>query len=142
MLHTPPPVRPARTKPHRREEARQAAKVLAYSEKVLPYYNVPLNYISGGLDIAKAYALLGNKAKAAETTKQVFKNAHQYMAWYNTLTGSRFTQAQQDCMMHIYIMTMCIDNADLFDKTLADKLEAQLKADLAVYQSKGGVMPQ
>lgn len=125
----------------------KAMKALAYAEKVIPSYNVPMNYLSGGLDIAKAYALLSShnnsyKAKAAETTKQVFNNAHQYMAWYNSLKGSRFTQAQQDCMMHIYIMSMCIDNADLFDKALADKLETQLKADMATYQSKGGVMPQ
>lgn len=121
-------------------------KTLAYAEKMIPAYNVPMNYISGGLDIAKAYALLGNtgncKAKAAETTKQVFNHAHQYMAWYNSLKGSRFTQAQQDCMMHIYIMSMCIDNAALFDKALADKLEAQFNKDLATYQSKGGVLPQ
>ena len=120
----------------------KAKKVLAYADKMIPAYNVPMNYLSGGLDIAKAYALVGNKAKAAEYTKAVFNNAHQYMAWYNSLTGSRFTQAQQDCMMHIYVMNMCVENAVLFDKTLAGKLEAQFSKDLEVYHSKGGVMPQ
>ena len=120
----------------------KAKKVLAYADKMIPAYNVPMNYLSGGLDIAKAYALVGNKAKAAEYTKAVFNNAHQYMVWYNSLTGSRFTQAQQDCMMHIYVMNMCIENAVLFDKTLAGKLEAQFSKDLEVYHSKGGVMPQ
>ena len=120
----------------------KAKKVLAYADKMIPAYNVPMNYLSGGLDIAKAYALVGNKAKAAEYTKAVFNNAHQYMVWYNSLTGSRFTQAQQDCMMHIYVMNMCVENAVLFDKTLAGKLEAQFSKDLEVYHSKGGVMPQ
>ena len=120
----------------------KAKKVLAYADKMIPAYNVPMNYLSGGLDIAKAYALVGNKAKAAEYTKAVFNNAHQYMIWYNSLTGSRFTQAQQDCMMHIYVMNMCVENAVLFDKTLAGKLEAQFSKDLEVYHSKGGVMPQ
>ena len=120
----------------------KAKKVLAYADKMIPAYNVPMNYLSGGLDIAKAYSLVGNKAKAAEYTKAVFNNAHQYMVWYNSLTGSRFTQAQQDCMMHIYVMNMCVENAVLFDKTLAGKLEAQFSKDLEVYHSKGGVMPQ
>ena len=120
----------------------KARKALAYAEKVIPAYNVPLNYLSGGTDMAKAYALLGNKAKAAEVTKAVFNNAHQYMTWYNSLTGSRFTQAQQDCMMHIYVMSMCIDNASIFDDALAKKLETQLNADLATYHGKGGVIPQ
>ena len=120
----------------------KAAKVLAYAEKVLPYYNIPLNYVSGGMDIARAYALIGNKAKASEVTKAVFNNAHQYMVWFNSLSGSRFIQAQQDCMMHIYVMSMCVDNARTFDKSLANKLEAQLNADVATYQGKGGVLPQ
>ncbi len=126
----------------------KAAKTLAYAEKVIPAYNVPLNYMRGGLDIAKAYALLGSKGdskartKASEITRQVFNNAHQYMIWYNSLTGSRFTQAQQDCMMNIYIMSMCIDNAALFDEALAKKLEQQFNVDIKTYQSKGGTLPQ
>lgn len=120
----------------------KAAKVLAYAEKVLPTYNVPVNYLSGGIDIAKAYAHIGNKAKAAEYTKAAFENAHQYMIWYNSLKGGRFTQAQQDCMMHIYVMSMCVDTAEMFDKALAKKLEAQLNADVSAFHAKGGVLPQ
>ena len=120
----------------------KAKKVLAYAEKVLPSYNVPMNYLSGGLDIAKAYAHLGNKAKATEILNEVFKNSHQYMMWYNSLTGSRFTQAQQDCIMHIYIMNMCIDTANLFDSNLANKLTKTFNADVATYHAKGGAMPQ
>ena len=107
-----------------------------------PAYNVPMNYLSGGLDIAKAYAHLGNKAKATETLKAIFDNSHQYMKWYNSLTGSRFTQAQQDCIMHIFIMNMCVDTADTFDKTLANKFNQLFTADVTTYHNKGGVMPQ
>ena len=120
----------------------KAKKALAYAEKVIPSYNVPMNYLSGGLDIAKAYAHLGNKAKATETLKAIFDNSHQYMRWYNSLTGSRFTQAQQDCIMHIFIMNMCVDTADTFDKTLANKFNQLFTADVTTYHNKGGVMPQ
>ena len=120
----------------------KAKKTLAYAEKVIPSYNVPMNYLSGGLDIAKAYAHLGNKAKATETLKAIFDNSHQYMKWYNSLTGRRFTQAQQDCIMHIFIMNMCVDTADTFDKTLANKFNQLFTADITTYHNKGGVMPQ
>ena len=120
----------------------KAKKTLAYAEKMIPSYNVPMNYLSGGLDIAKAYAHLGNKAKATETLKAIFDNSHQYMRWYNSLTGSRFTQAQQDCIMHIFIMNMCVDTADTFDKTLANKFNQLFTADVTTYHNKGGVMPQ
>ena len=116
----------------------KAAKTLAYAEKVLPQYNVPMNYLSGGIDIAKAYALLGNKAKAKQVINSVFKNAHQYMVWYNSLSGSRFMQSQQDCMMHLYVMNSCIDIAHMVDNKWAASLMKQFNADAATYQSKGG----
>ena len=116
----------------------KAAKALAYAEKVLPEYNVPMNYLSGGIDIAKAYALLGNKAKAKQVINSVFKNAHQYMVWYNSLSGSRFMQSQQDCMMHLYVMNSCIDIAHMVDNKWATSLMKQFNADAATYQSKGG----
>ena len=116
----------------------KAAKALAYAEKVLPEYNVPMNYLSGGIDIAKAYALLGNKAKAKQVINSVFKNAHQYMVWYNSLNGSRFMQSQQDCMMHLYVMNSCIDIAHMVDNKWAASLTKQFNADAATYQSKGG----
>ncbi len=116
----------------------KAAKALAYAEKVLPQYNVPMNYLSGGIDIAKAYALLGNKAKAKQVINSVFKNAHQYMVWYNSLSGSRFMQSQQDCMMHLYVMNSCIDIAHMIDNKWAESLMKQFNADAATYQSKGG----
>ena len=116
----------------------KAAKALAYAEKVMPEYNVPMNYLSGGLDIAKAYALLGNKAKAKQAISSVFKNAHQYMVWYNSLSGSRFMQSQQDCMMHLYVMNSCIDIAHMVDNKWAASLMKQFNADAATYQSKGG----
>lgn len=116
----------------------KAAKALAYAEKVLPEYNVPMNYLSGGIDIAKAYALLGNKVKAKQVINSVFKNAHQYMVWYNSLSGSRFMQSQQDCMMHLYVMNSCIDIAHMIDNKWAESLMKQFNADAATYQSKGG----
>lgn len=116
----------------------KAAKALAYAEKVIPAYNVPMNYLSGGIDIAKAYALLGNKAKTKEAINSVFKNAHQYMVWYNSLSGSRFMQSQQDCMMHLYVMNSCIDIAHMIDNKWAESLMKQFNADAATYQSKGG----
>lgn len=116
----------------------KAAKALAYAEKVIPAYNVPMNYLSGGIDIAKAYALLGNKAKAKEAINSVFKNAHQYMVWYNSLSGSRFMQSQQDCIKHLYVMNSCIDIAHMIDNKWAESLMKQFNADAATYQSKGG----
>lgn len=116
----------------------RAAKVLAYAEKVIPAYNVPINYLSGGNDIAQAYALIGNKAKAKETLKAVFDNAHQYMGWYNSLSQSWFMQSQRECLTQIYIMNACIDTAEMIDRKWAQQLTAILNADANAYQARGG----
>jgi len=116
----------------------EAARTLAYAEKVVPVYNVPINFLSGGEDIAKAYALLGNKAKAKQTLSAVFNNAHQYMAWYNSLNGSRFMQSQRESLTQMYIMNKCIDTAEMIDRTWAKALTNVLNADAAAYQAKGG----
>lgn len=119
----------------------KAAKALAYMEKVIPEYNVPMTYMSGGLDVARAYALLGNKKKATDALKKVFTNSHQYMVWYTSLRQDRFMQSQQDCLMHLYIMNNAAQVASLYDKALAGKLMKQLNADASIYEGRGGRMP-
>ncbi len=121
----------------------KAAKVLAYADKMIPEYNVPMNYRSGSLDMAKAYAIVGNKKRAKEIAAAVFKNSHQYMIWYNSLSGSRFAQSEQDCLMHLcLIMPACIETANMIDRKWAKQLETQLYSDLETYHGKGGRLPQ
>lgn len=118
----------------------KAAKTLAYAEKVMPSYNVPMNFLSGGEDFAKAYALLGNKAKAKQTLTAVFNNAHQYMVWYNSLESNRFMQSQRESLTQMYIMNKCIDTAEMIDRAWAKTLTKILNADAMTYQAKGGQM--
>ena len=56
----------------------KALKVLQKADKVMPDYTVPYNYMSGGLDFAKAYAILGKKAEASNILDKVWHNAVQY----------------------------------------------------------------
>ena len=118
----------------------KAKKVLNYADKMIPAYNVPYVYASGAADIAQAYALVGNKAKAWDILSNVFNTAHQYMVWYNSLSGMRFTMSQQDCLMNLYIMNNCLQTAAMVDKVWAGKLQATLNADVHLYQGKGGRM--
>ena len=120
----------------------KAAKVLAYADKMIPDYNVPVNYISGGLDYAQAYALIGNKAKAKKMLDAVVKNAKQYVEWYLSLQGDRFMMSQQDCMMQLYILNKALDTAEIIDKSTAKSLEKTLQILANRYQAMGGQIPQ
>ncbi len=120
----------------------KALKVLQKSEVELPDYNVPVNYMSGGVNIARAYALLGQKAKAKDNLQKAWTYSTQYMNWYISLNDNWFAQSQNDCMREIYIMQAIKDVAELVDKNLAAKYEKQIEAYYHQYMSRGGQFPQ
>ena len=120
----------------------QAKKALAYCDKQIPDYNVPLTYMSGAHDMAKCYALLGQKEQARKYITAVFENARQYARYYSSFTGNTLRGYQQDAMMQFYIMNNCIDVADMVDSKLADKFYKELAAVTTMYQNNGGQMMQ
>ena len=120
----------------------KALKALEYASKVIPEYNVPYNYISGGLDFAKAYATIGQKAKARPILDKVFNNAYQYMSYYTSLDSYTMHGYQQDCMMQIYVMQHCVEVAEAIDTKYADELFKRLESIARVYQGKGGQLMQ
>jgi hypothetical protein len=120
----------------------KARKVLAYCDKEIPSYNVPNDYSSGSVDIAQAYALTGQKTKAMDLYKDLFKKSQQYINWYLSLQGQRFTGSQNDCVMHIYIMQQIVKNASKTDPIWSNKKAAELEQFMQTYQSKGGQFGQ
>ena len=116
----------------------KASQVLSYSEKVLPPYNIPINYLSGGVNFAKSYALLGQKNKAKAYNDAIWKNSKQYFQWYLSLDNNKFLNSQNDCMMQMYVMHQCIEIADMIDKSYGDKLAKELNALASAYQNRGG----
>ena len=120
----------------------KALKALTYAEKVIPAYNVPYNYLSGGLDFAKAYATIGQKKKATQILDQVFNNAYQYMNYYTSLNSYTMQSYHQDCMMQIYIMQHCIEVADAISPQYADKLYNVLEKVAKAYHANGGQLMQ
>ena len=120
----------------------KALKVLEKAEKEIPEYNVPMNYMSGGTDIAKAYALLGKKKEALKCINTIWNDAAQYERYYQSLTGIRFIQAQRDCMVQMSILDQVHNITELVDKKLAAKQKAQLDNFYRTYIGKGGRFEQ
>ncbi len=120
----------------------KALKVLQKSETEIPEYNVPITYINGGVNMAKAYAKLGQKAKAKYYLQKAWTYSSQYMRWYLSLDNNWFGQSQNDCMREIYIMQMIQDEASKVDKNLAAKFEKQVTAYYHQYLNRGGHLPE
>ena len=119
-----------------------ALKVLQKIEKEIPAYNVPHNFRSGSLDMAQAYALLGQKAKAEEIINDLWKTSGQYLDWYLTLDGNRFSQSQNECITQLYVLQRLMKISETVDKKLNEKLSNQLAGYFDRYTGKGGYLPQ
>src|SRR5574344_505757 len=120
----------------------KAAQVLAYCDKMIPSYNVPVDYQSGSIDEAKAYAAIGQRAKAKTLFSALWNKSQQYLNWYISLDGSRFEQAQQDCLLHFYIMQQIIEDSQYIDRAWALQKQKSLSMLLSAYQGKGGQLPK
>lgn len=116
----------------------KARKVVEYADKMMPAYNVPVNFMSGGLDYAAVYASVGNKQKAQQMLSAVVNNAKQYLNWYLSLGQDRFMQAQSNCMLQFYILNNAADIAKSFDVKLANQIVASFNQLAKVYEGRGG----
>ena len=117
---------------------KKAAKVLAYLDKNIPEYNVPVNYQSGSLDEARVYAHLGQKQKAMDMFKKLFDNSYQYAAWYCSLEDMRFLSAQRDALLHFYIMNQILVEANDINEKWTKAQQVRMNGLLQLYRSKGG----
>ena len=120
----------------------KALKVLQKAAKEIPTYNVPMNYMSGGTDIAKAYALLGQKKEALKCLNAIWNDAAQYERYYQSLTGIRFIQAQHDCLVQMSILDQVRTITGLVDRKLAARQKAQLDNFYRTYIGMGGQVEQ
>ena len=121
---------------------KKAIDILKKADVEIPDYNVPIDYMSGGLDMARGWVLAGQKQKAAEYVGKVWKTASQYMSYYLSLDANRFAQAQNYCIRQIMIMQSTCEVASMVDQKTAKKYEDQLNKLYTLYHGRGGQMPQ
>ena len=120
----------------------KALKVLQKVEKEIPAYNVPINFMTGGLDIAHAYALLGKADKAKQYADKVWETARQYLEFYLQFDGIRFSNTQNSCLQEMVIMQRTVDVYNIVNHKLAENKMQQLISYSSRYQGKGGQVPQ
>ena len=117
---------------------KQAAEVLEYCEKMLPSYNIPHNYTSGSLDMARAWAAMGNEKNAMQLVNQLWKNSLQYVSWYLNLDNQQFDLSEDSCYMHIYILSQLLQLGETVNEQWGQKHEAVLSNVMHAFQGRGG----
>lgn len=98
--------------------------------------------MSGSGDMARAYALLGQKAKAHQIYDALWKISLQYANYYMSLSPRYFDMSQSSCKMHFQIMMNLVNENDRFDRTWANSHAAQLTNLFKRFQSLGGSLQQ
>ena len=106
--------------------------------KVMPAYNVPDSYVTGGMQLAECYVRLGMKAEAKKLLADMWKTAEQYMNWYLNLSQARFAQSVRDCTVQLYTMQSIFNVACDLDQNLADQYAKKLSEILKIYEARGG----
>ena len=119
-------------------EKAKALKVLQKAEKEIPTYNVPISYMSGSGDMAHAYALLGQKAKARQLYDALWKISLQYVNYYLSLSPRLFNMTQGSCKMNFQIMANLINENEQIDHAWADKHAAELDNLFRRFQNQNG----
>ena len=124
------------------DKKQKAIDILKKADTEIPGYNVTVDYMSGGLDLARGWFLTGQKAKGNEYLAKVWKNAKQYLEYYLSLNGDRFANAQSDCIRQIMIMQSACDVAGMSSPQLEQQYAKQLNALYTLYRGRGGRMPE
>ncbi len=120
----------------------KARNVLAKANKEIPEYNVPLNYMSGSFDIAKAYIRLGQKDKGFKMLDKMWNNSVQYLNWYMSLDYNRFRQSMYDCNLNFQMMYSMLQVAEQYNQSWAQKHNVQFEQYYSRYHNMGGLDPQ
>ena len=105
----------------------KALKALAYAEKVIPAANVPHNYQSGSLTLARTWFMLGKVEEGSRIYDAVAQNSIEYLEWYLSLSDKRLVNASEECMYHLYMLTDVVESYEKVDKKKAEKYSRLLE---------------
>ena len=122
-------------------KSEKALKVLHKAETEIPDYNVPICYVNGGVNMARAYTLLGQKEKAKEYLRKCFDYSSQYLEWYLSLSDNWFAQSTRDCLTEFYIMQAIQEVAAITDSKLGAQYQKLMDNYYRRYTARGGQMP-
>lgn len=120
----------------------KAINILKKADIEIPTYNVPLDYLNGGIDMARGWLMAGQKAKGKEYVEAIWKNASQYLTYYLSLPNDKFLMSQNDCIRQIMIMQNICDVAGMVSPQLEQKYQKQLNNLYTLYHGRGGKMPE
>ena len=93
----------------RENKVEKAENIVRYAEEVIPAQTVKHNYMSGSLDLARVWLMLGNKQKAEEIVMSIAGNSCEYLQWYAGLAPKIQNYCANDILYNVYQLNASVD---------------------------------
>ena len=93
----------------RENKFEKAENIVRYAEEVIPAQIVKHNYMSGSLDLARVWLMLGNKQKAEEIVMSIAGNSCEYLQWYAGLAPKIQNSCANDILYNVYQLNASVD---------------------------------
>ncbi|MBQ2074244.1 MAG: DUF2723 domain-containing protein [Bacteroidaceae bacterium] len=116
-------------------EANLALKVVERAAKAIPATTVPHSYISGSMELANAWLVLGYKEKAETIILDLARNASEYLAWYASLSPKLRNMSQQDIMYSLYQLNNATEALRGADSSKAEEYTRKLNMYTGIFQN-------
>ncbi|MDO4715380.1 MAG: DUF2723 domain-containing protein [Bacteroidales bacterium] len=104
-------------------DTKRATEVLEKSEIVLPVHNLPHTFMSGSYDMAKAWATLGQKAKAEAIYNELIRESEQLLAFYASLGQARANNFSTSIMQQLAMLDHIMRGAQAHTPEVAKRAE-------------------
>jgi len=106
----------------------KVAKLIDYAEQVISPENVPHNYASGSLDLARVSLRVKKTDHAIKLAQTVAQGSCEYVEWYLSLPNAILLRDDRDCMYYMYQLHAAVevlkeagsDDAKKFEERLLD----------------------
>ncbi len=112
-----------------------ALKVVERAAKAIPETTVPHSYISGSMELANAWLVLGYKEKAEAIILDLARNASEYLAWYASLSPKLRNMSQQDIMYSLYQLNNATEALRGADSSKAEEYTRKLDMYTGIFQN-------
>ena len=116
----------------------KAKEVLDRCEEEFPSCNVPHDFQSSSLEMAQAYATIGDKTKALDILQQLWSKYDQYMVYYNSLDRKKFKVAEPSIQLPLYMMKRITELVEHIDEKKFNEYAPRFEQQWQKFISKGG----
>lgn len=114
----------------------KALAALNYAEKMIPAANVPYDYQNGSFQMAEAYYLLGQRAKADKIMDALANKSVEYMIWYLSMSDSQLAISQQEFAYNLGLLDVEVKLMEQYKSPLAQNYADRLEELFSMYKAR------